>query len=268
MPVLDKITSLQNTRVKDVVKMHRSKARRSSGLIIVEGFREIMLALEAGLATEYLMVCPELLPESIVSRVQNLIHPNNCFEVNPKVFAKMAYRENSDGMLAVIKTHNLLPEEIKLSANPLLIVLESVEKPGNLGAILRTADAANADAVIVCDPLTDIYNPNVIRSSLGCVFTKQVVACSSEEALKWLCNNKIRPVAAALTATSAHYDVDLAAPLAFILGTEATGLSDFWLKNASNQVKIPMLGKIDSLNVSNSAAVLLYEALRQRMPSS
>lgn len=264
MPVLDKITSLQNPRIKDVVKMHRSKVRRSSGMIIVEGFREIMLALEAGLAAEYLMVCPELLPESITSRVQNLIHSNNCFEVNPKVFAKMAYREQSDGLLAVMKAPEFGLDQIKLSDNPLLIVLESVEKPGNLGAILRTADAVNADAVMVCDPLTDIYNPNVIRSSLGCVFTKQVVACSSEEALKWLRNNKIRPVAAALTAISEHYDVDLEAPLAFILGTEATGLSNFWLKNASNQVKIPMLGKIDSLNVSNSAAVLLYEAIRQR----
>lgn len=264
MPILDKISSLQNPRVKDVVKMHRSKARRESGLIIVEGFREIMLALDAGLSCESIMLCREILVEPLASNIQKLIDTNACFEVSQKVFAKMAYREHSQGLLAVMKAPGLKPDQIKLSVNPLLIVLESVEKPGNLGAILRTADAVNADAVIVCDPLTDIYNPNVIRSSVGCVFTRQVAACTSTEALDWLHNNNIRPLAAALTATQHHFNVDLNQPLAFILGTEADGLSDFWLENASDQIKIPMLGKIDSLNVSNSAAVLLYEALRQR----
>jgi TrmH family RNA methyltransferase len=265
MPILEKITSLQNTRVKDIVKLHRSRVRRESGLIIVEGLREITLAIEARLEISHLMVCPPLFQEEPSPEIQNLITEHACFEVSSKVFEKMAYREQSDGLIAVMHAPKLNLKDIRLSSNPLIIVLESVEKPGNLGAILRTADAANVDAVIICDPLTDIYNPNVIRSSVGCVFTKQVTTCNSLEALEWLKTNSIEPISAALTGVEYHYQLNCNKPIAFILGTEADGLSDFWLGSEIRQVKIPMLGKIDSLNVSNSAAILVYEALRQRL---
>lgn len=264
MPIPDKITSLQNPRVKDVVKMHRAKARRESGLIIVEGLREVLLAIEAGVKTEYMMVCPSLFPEASFVAIQKLLDKQKCFEVSRQVFAKMAYREQSDGLLAVMQAVDLKLNDLKLSSNPLLIVLESVEKPGNLGAILRTADATAVDAVIICDPLIDMYNPNVIRSSVGSVFTKQVIACTSAEALDWLKQNNIKPFAAVLTAKSLHYHSDFSKPLAFIMGSESDGLSDLWLKNINSEVKIPMLGKIDSLNISTSTAVLVYEAVRQR----
>jgi RNA methyltransferase, TrmH family len=264
MPILEKITSLQNSRVKDIVKLHRSRARRESGLIIVEGLREISLAIEARLETKFLMVCPAYFQEGSLQTIQNLITEYTCFEVSSQVFEKMAYREQSDGLLAVMHAPEFKLNDIKLTDNPLVVVLESIEKPGNLGAILRTADAAGADAVIICDPLTDIYNPNVIRSSIGCVFTKQVVACASQDALEWLQKHNIEPIAAALTANEYHYSSDFTKPLAFIFGTEAEGLSNFWLNSDIRQVKIPMLGKIDSLNVSNSAAIIIYEALRQR----
>lgn len=264
MPITEKITSLQNPRVKEVVKLHRSKDRRESGLIIVEGFREIRLAIESGLKTEYLMICPAHFQEKNQGDILNMIDDFKCFEVNSQVFAKMAYRDQSDGLLAVMQAPEKKLNDIVLSENPLLIILESVEKPGNLGAILRTADAAGVDAVIICDPLTDIYNPNVIRSSIGCVFTKQVAICTSKEALQCLSLNKIEPFAAALTAKNFYHQSDFRKPLAFVLGAEADGLSEFWLKNTKSHVKIPMLGSIDSLNVSTSAAVLVYEALRQR----
>ncbi|HHN47351.1 MAG TPA: RNA methyltransferase [Bacteroidales bacterium] len=264
MPVLEKISSFQNPRVKDIVKMHRSKVRREKGLMLVEGLREVLLAIDAGFETEFLMVCPALFQEEYLLPAQNLITEQTCFEVSKGIFAKMAYREKSDGILAVMRTSANKLEEIKLSTNPLLIVLESVEKPGNLGAILRTADAANADAVLVCDPLTDVFNPNVIRSSLGCVFTRQLATCTSEQALDWLRKNEIEPLATSLSGTKHHYQCNLKKPLAFILGTEADGLSNFWLSNVKLHVKIPMHGTIDSLNVSVSTAILLYEALRQR----
>jgi RNA methyltransferase, TrmH family len=264
MPVLEKISSFQNPRVKDIVKMYRSKVRREKGLMLVEGLREVIMAIDAGFDTEFLMVCPALFQEEYLLPAQNLIAEQPYYEVSKQLFAKMAYREKSDGILAVMQTSAFRLEEIQLSANPLLIVLESVEKPGNLGAILRTAEAAAVDAVIVCDPLTDIFNPNVIRSSLGCVFTRQLATCTSEQALDWLRKNKIEPLATSLSGAEHHYQCNLKKPLAFILGTEADGLSNFWLSNVKQHVKIPMPGTIDSLNVSVSAAILVYEALRQR----
>jgi TrmH family RNA methyltransferase len=186
------------------------------------------------------------------------------YTVSKEVFDKMAYRENSDGCLAVAEIKNSVLSEIKLSDSPFIIVLEGIEKPGNLGAILRTADAAQVDAVIICDPKTDIYNPNVIRSSVGCVFTNQVVACTSEEALEYLTKNGISSYAAALTASDYYQKTDMAKSCAIVMGTEADGLSEFWLEKSDKQIKIAMRGKIDSLNVSTSCAVLVFEAMRQR----
>jgi TrmH family RNA methyltransferase len=186
------------------------------------------------------------------------------YEITVPVFEKMAYRENSDGIIAQVVSKFMTLENLELRSDPLIIVLEKVEKPGNLGAVLRTADAAEADAVLVCDPLTDIYNPNVIRSSIGCVFSMQVVCCSSQEALGWLKQNKIKSYAAALTAKKWYHENDLSGAVAIVLGTEADGLSEFWLSKSDDQIKIPMLGTIDSLNVSNATAVMVYEAMRQR----
>ncbi len=253
------ISSLQNSRIKNIVKLtEKSSERKQQGLIVVEGKREIELAISAGNQIESLFYCEAL------SKQVSTIPATNYFEISKDVFNKIAYRENSDGLVALIKPKFLELQDLILSANPLLLVLESVEKPGNLGAMLRTADAANIDALIVCNTHTDIYNPNAIRSSVGCVFSVQIVACSSEELHHWLRQNEIYSFAAALTARKFYHEIDLNKPCAIIMGTEATGLSDFWLKNASDQIKIPMQGKIDSLNVSNAAAVLIFEAKRQR----
>jgi TrmH family RNA methyltransferase len=186
-------------------------------------------------------------------------------EVGKAAFARIAYREGSDGLIALAVPRNLKINELKLSTIPLILILESVEKPGNLGAIMRTADAAGIDAVIVCDPLTDIYNPNAIRSGVGCIFTCQVVTSSSEEAIDWLKKRKIKVYAAALTDNALIYHhMDFRGPTAIVMGTEATGLSREWLGSSDAQIIIPMKGIADSMNVSTSAAVLVFEAVRQR----
>lgn len=180
------------------------------------------------------------------------------------MFDKIAVRESTGGILAVAeqKAHRL--DDIVLSKSPLLLILEGVEKPGNLGAILRTADAAGVDAVVICDPQTDFYNPNVIRSSVGCVFTKQIASATSEETITWLKKNNINMFCTYLKASHPYHEIDYTQSCAIVMGTEATGLSDIWVKNATANIIIPMLGKIDSMNVSNAAAVVVYEAMRQR----
>ncbi len=256
----ESITSLQNARIKNIVKLQEKSAeRREQGLVVVEGLREINLAIAAGLALDSLFYCPELTSEAAVAAKGDSV-----FEITLPVFQKIAYREGSDGAIALFKPKSVWLSELKLSKNPLLIVLEAVEKPGNLGAVLRTADAAQADAVIICDPKTDIYNPNVIRSSVGCVFTTQVVSCTSEELKLWLKEQNITPYAAALPAKQLYHQADFTQPVAIVFGTEANGLTDKWLNKEIPQVKIPMSGKIDSLNVSNSVAIMVFEAMRQR----
>ena len=257
------ITSLQNQRIKDVVKLSNARERRRQNLFLIEGARELSLAVSAGdYGITNFFVCDELLSIETKLLVQKWGVPVE--KVSAAVFRKMAYREESDGIIAVAKPKRLSFDEIHLSVNPFVIVLESVEKPGNLGAILRTADAARVDAVIVCDPQTDIYNPNAIRSSIGCVFTQPIVACTSEEALQWLKQAGVRIFAAELTASEWYHKADFTQPTAIVMGTEADGLTDFWLRNADCRIKIPMRGYIDSLNVSVSAAVITFEAMRQR----
>jgi TrmH family RNA methyltransferase len=260
----EKITSLQNPRIKQVVLLQqKSKERKKQNLIIIEGSREIRWAIEAELEPVSLFYCDELL-NSDSRDLLSMVKHDLITEVNHEVFAKMAYREGSDGLILLASAIHKTLADIKLSESPLVIILEGVEKPGNLGAILRTADAARADAVIICDPLTDIYNPNVIRSSIGCVFTKQVVACSTEQALEWLKKNNIKSIAAALTAIENYHQVDLTAPCAIVMGTEADGLTKKWLESVDQSVIIPMLGKHDSLNVATATAIITFEALRQR----
>jgi len=262
--IADKITSLQNPRVKAVCELQeKSRERRKQQLCVVEGLREITLAREAGYEIETLFFCPDI--PGAENFVESLKIPATPTPVTDDVFKKMAYRESSDGLLALVRTRSNQLSDLTLSANPFIIILEAVEKPGNLGAILRTADAAQVDAVIVCDPLTDIYNPNVVRSSLGCLFTTQVAVCNSSEALEWLRTQGITVLATELQASQWYHETDMKRPCAIVMGTEAVGLSDFWKKHADARIKISMRGKIDSLNVSVSTAVLTFEAMRQRM---
>lgn len=259
------ITSPQNPRVKKLLELQeKSRTRRMDGLFVVEGPREILLALAGGYRIESLYFCPQLITtreaEQAISRAGNAEQ----IELSLPVFEKLAYRKSTGGLLAVVvmKSHGL--EDLQLSRNPLVLVCEGVEKPGNLGALLRTADAARLDALIICDPKADFYNPNVIRSSVGCVFTQPLAAATSEETIAWLRQHKIGIYATALTASVRYDTIDLKKPAALVMGTEATGLTDVWLKVSDQNIIIPMRGVIDSMNVSAAAAVVVFEAARQR----
>ncbi len=253
------ITSLQNPRVKYFVKLREDKKqRRHDGLMLVEGFDEIMLAISAGYQPQTLLTAPELATRPIdFPAAENIT-------VNRAVFEKISYRDNPDGWLGVFPTPKISLNDLKLSPSPLIIVAESVEKPGNLGAILRTADAAHVDALIVSDPRADIYNPNVVRASRGTLFTVPTVEASNQDTLSFLRRNGIKILAATPQAVSVYTDQDLCGPLAVAVGTEDQGLTDFWLNEADIQVKIPMLGLVNSLNVSIATALIVYETLRQR----
>jgi TrmH family RNA methyltransferase len=257
---MEKITSLQNARIKQTLLLiEKPRERKLRNLFVIEGQRELGLALQAGYTIETLFICPEICDATLP-----LPQCRQCFEITLPVFQKLAYRNHSDGLLAVAqqKTHHL--SALKLSQRPFVLVIEAVEKPGNLGAILRTADAARVDAVIVCDPLCEIYNPNTVRSGIGCLFTTQVACCSSEEAFAFLTTNNIHILAAELQGSVWYHATDMQQSTAVVFGTEADGLSDFWLRNAHRRIKIPMRGAIDSLNVSVSVAVIAFEAMRQR----
>jgi len=261
--MIEKITSIQNPRIKNIVKLQqKSSERKEQNLIVIEGLREITLSIKSGIEIKSIFFCSEIIPYDRIREIST--DENKIFDISRDVYHKIAYRESTEGILVLAEPRFLKLSDLKLRDIPFIIVLESVEKPGNLGAILRTADAANVDAVIVCDPLTDIYNPNAIRSSVGCIFTKQIVTCSSDEALEWLKQNKIKSYAAALTAKKFYHETNFKTPSAVIMGTEADGLTNKWLHGADEQVKIPMNGEIDSLNVSTSCAILVFEAMRQR----
>ena len=253
------ITSLQNPRVKHIVKLRDDKRQRQNdGLMLVEGYDEIQLALSAGYKPQTVFSAPELSSRQIDQVNAEYI------TVNRAVFEKLSYRENPDGWLAVFPIPRVSLDELKLSDSPLLIVAESIEKPGNLGAILRTADAAQVDAVIVCDPRVDAYSPNVVRASRGTLFTVPVIETKSAQALVFLQRQGIQVLAATPSAEAEYTRQDLRGPLAVVVGTENEGLSEFWLSQADVKVKIPMSGKVNSLNVSVSTALIIYEALRQR----
>ncbi|MES2733242.1 MAG: RNA methyltransferase [Bacteroidota bacterium] len=260
---MELITSLQNPRIKNVIRLEKASERREQNLIVIEGLRELSLAVQAGFTIQSLFICQEKV-RNAAEMLALQQKAESVFEVNVPVFEKMAYRDNTDGVIALAVPRRLTLADLQLSPQALVIVLEAVEKPGNLGAILRTADAAHIDAVIICDPQTDLFNPNTIRSSIGCLFTNQVVVSSTAEVQAWLRHKKIRSYAAALTATHFYHQTDFTTPSAIVMGTEATGLSEAWLTGADQQIKVPMQGKIDSLNVSASTAILVYEARRQR----
>ena len=252
------ITSLQNPQVKRAVLLQqKASARRASGLFVVEGRREVERCLAGGYEVEMLFA---------VSAEAGLpsISPSSVVEVSPAVYEKIAYRGGTEGMLAVVRQREGRLEDLPHGEAPLYVVLESVEKPGNLGAVLRSADAACADAVIVCDPLCDLYNPNLIRSSLGARFTVPTLACTSGECIGFLRRRGVRILTAQLQDSALYYDTDMTRPTALVMGTESTGLTQQWRAAADAHIRIPMLGRVDSLNVSVSAAVLLFEAVRQR----
>lgn len=261
---MEKITSLQNPKIKNIAKLGKAKERKSQNLFVLEGARELSLALSVGYIIDSIFICPELFSKSEYPHVLDTIDSHLQYEVSQQVFEKIAYREGSDGIIALVRPKSHQLSDLILKEKPFIIILEAVEKPGNLGAILRTADAAQADAVIICDPLTDVYNPNAIRSSIGCVFTVPVAVCTSHEALDWLKKNNIQSFAAELETSDWYHNADYTSASAIVMGTEADGLTSFWLNNADHRIKIPMRGKIDSLNVSVSTAVITFEAMRQR----
>ena len=266
---MESITSAQNPKIRTLLELQeKSKARRKEGLFVVEGCRELIHCLSAGYSAHTVFVCTEVISPSELETLEEVLNASSerCrfFDLPRYLYEKVAYRGSTEGVIAELhcKEHSL--DSICLRENPLVIVLESVEKPGNLGAVLRSADAAGADAVIVCDPLTDLYNPNLIRSSLGGLFTVPVAAASSEDTIAWLKKHGVRIFTAQLQDSEWYYDTDMRGGTALIMGTESTGLTDVWRKAADAHIKIPMLGRLDSLNVSVSAAILLFEAVRQR----
>lgn len=253
------ISSLQNARVKHVVALQqKSSLRREEGLFVVEGQREI----------EHCIACGYEVVEVFTVDGLQLTGDFPVTRVTPQVYEKMAYRGSTEGMIAIVKTkdHSISSVNRKLSSvdNPLVVVIESVEKPGNLGAILRTAEAARVDAVIVCDPLTDLYNPNLIRASIGGVFCVPTAVCNSQECIAFLKERGICILTAQLQDSYDYYDYDMRQATAIVMGTESTGLTQQWRDAADAHIRIPMLGRLDSLNVSVSAAILMYEAVRQR----
>jgi len=258
-----KIESLQNQKIKDVIKLRDRRGRDEKNLFLIEGFRELRRAVDAKKKIETIFYCPEFF---LGDNEEKLIRDSRALaiECSSAVFSKISYRDRPDGLLAVAPQMQLALHELKLSKNPFLLIAEGIEKPGNLGTILRSCDAAGVDAVIVCDPTTDIHNPNVVRSSVGTLFTLPVVTVSSEEVFLFLKKNKIATVAATPHAKLEFTEADLKVPLAIVVGTEQYGLSEKWMKGADIAVRIPMFGIADSLNVASAATLLLYEIVRQR----
>lgn len=271
--ITENITSLQNPKIKDVAALYsHSDLRKERGLFIVEGKRELQRCIEGGYRLLSLFYCNTIINagelSSILAYASLFTFAENfkIFEISEKVYEKIAYRDSTEGFLAMVQYSQAKKlDNLKLPENPLIVVLESVEKPGNLGAVLRSADASGVDAIIICDPLTDIFNPNLIRASIGCVFTQNVIVTTSQEAINWLKKNQINIFTAQLQDSVDYYDSDMSGATALVFGSEANGLSDIWRAASDRKIKIPMLGKSDSLNVSVSAAILCYEALRQRI---
>ena len=253
------ITSAQNPRIKHLLTLQqKSSLRRSEGLFVVEGRRELEHCLTAGYEVDSIFCCPELLGESpLPGRTGGKA---SIFSLPSSLYEKVAYRGSTEGIIAVIKERRLTLDSLLQSSR----TLPPLQLERGLGAVLRSADAAGADGVIVCDPLTDIYNPNLIRSSIGAVFTVPTVACTSEECILFLKQHGIRILTAQLQDSRLYYDTDMRQPTAIVMGTESTGLTQQWRDAADAHIRIPMMGRLDSLNVSVSAAILLFEAVRQR----
>lgn len=264
------ITSVQNPKVKQVLHLRDKSARDQMQLFLIEGYREILRAVDQGWKMDQLFICPELFLGSnepiLIERIRR--SGAQIFNCSEKVFRKMAYRDRPDGLLVIAPQRHLTLDELKSNSPssllPFFVVAEAIEKPGNLGTILRSSDAVGVTGLIVCDRCTDIYNPNVVRASVGTLFTVPTVEAEGEETLQWLKREGIAILAATPQAEKAFTDVDLAQPVAIAVGTEQLGLSERWMEQADLQVRIPMKGVADSLNVAMATTVLLYEVLRQR----
>ncbi len=263
---MKQITSIQNQLIKDIFQLQeKSKARKKNGLFVIEGIREIEIALKNNFHIVQLLFCFDLFDtENLNNFKKQLSNETELIEISKEVYQKIAYRESTEGVIAVAKTKKHSLESIQLPDNPLIVVLESLEKPGNIGAVLRTADAANIDAVFIADPKTDLYNPNIVRSSVGAIFTNKIVTAPSTEIINFLKEKKIAIFSAILQEAVSYYSVNFKQGSAIVMGTEATGLSEIWRKHSTENIIIPMQGQIDSMNVSVATAVLIFEAKRQR----
>jgi len=260
------ITSLQNPKVKRVVKLRKRSVRDEEGVLIIEGYRELKRALENNHVPSALFYCPDLFQGENEPELIDACRAAGAeiLACHPDVFRKMAYRDRPEGLLALAPQVRFTLDDLDMPDNPLLLIAEHIEKPGNLGTMLRSADAAGVDAVIVCDHCTDINNPNVVRASIGTLFALPVVEATSEEARQWLRHRGIQVIAATPHTEKDYSDIDYTQGSAILVGAEQFGLSEFWINNAEAQVRIPMLGQCDSLNVAAAATILLYEAVRQR----
>jgi len=262
LKVSEHLTSTKNPKIKNIQLLQKHRERDEQGLFVLEGPLEIERAHQAGYEFATVFFVPEMINQSSVEKF--VTGTTDVFSISAALFEKLTYRGNTGGMLVLAKQKDHKLENLQLKANPLIVVLEALEKPGNLGAILRTADAAAVDAVVVCDPHTDIYNPNVVRSSIGCLFTVPVAVASSDELIHFLKSVNISIFCTALTASVSYHTIDFRQASAIVMGTEATGLTDKWLGVSSRNIIIPMAGIADSLNVSTSAAIVIFEAVRQR----
>ena len=261
------IQSRHNDQIKNLVKLRERKYRDRQERFLVEGMRELSHALDSDYELETIYYCPEYFPTDRHAQLIHKIRSNKepqLVRVSKEAFAKATYREGPDGIIAIAKQQAHSIHELNLSPSPLLLILEGIEKPGNLGAILRSADGASADAVILADCLLDLYNPNAIRASQGVLFSVPIISAEQSYLAKWLSDNHIQCVATTPDTSQLHWNVDYRAPTAFLFGSESRGLSRFWLDQAKQHIRIPMAGRADSLNVSATVAICLYEARRQR----
>ena len=258
------ISSVQNPLIKHLIQIkEKSRERKKTGLFLIEGLREISLALKGDYHIDTILFYPEIISEEQVNLLTD--QHINSIEISKEVYQRLAHRDKTEGILALAKSKSHKIEDLILtSKNVLILVAEAPEKPGNIGALLRTADAANIDAVIIANPKSDLYNPNIIRSSVGCVFTNQIAMGSTSEIIQFLKDNNINIYCAALQASKVYTTQDFTKHTALIVGTEATGLSDEWLNHSTQNIIIPMQGEIDSMNVSVAAGILIFEAKRQR----
>ncbi|HWR94272.1 MAG TPA: RNA methyltransferase [Flavobacterium sp.] len=259
---MKQIISIQNPFIKSLVQLQeKAKVRKQTGTFLIEGKREIELAQKGNYIIETILFLPEIVSEK---EILDFSSTNEIIEISKEVYQKLAYRDTTEGILAIAKTKSLLLSELKLSEKPLLLIAEAPEKPGNIGALLRTADAANLDAVIIANPKGDLYNPNIVRSSVGCLFTNQIAIGTTSEIIQFLKDNKINSYCATLQNSTPYHTQNYTKPTAIVVGTEATGLTQEWRDNATQNIIIPMQGAIDSMNVSVAAAILIFEAKRQR----
>ncbi len=260
------LSSLQNPKVKEIVHLRDRNARENSQQFIIEGYREVLRAVDGEWKIDSLFICPELFLGSNEDKLIQRIKAQGAkvYRCQENVFRKMSYRDRPDGLIAVAPQRHHDLKSLELKQNPFLIIAEAIEKPGNLGTILRSSDAVGLDGLILCDACTDVFNPNVVRASVGTLFTVPVFEAKGKEALDWLKDNKISILAATPSAKLEFTEVDMTGPIAIAVGTEQLGLSPLWMDNADIQVKIPMHGTADSLNVAMATTLLLYEVIRQR----